>query len=234
MRGKSQHLKVHLIDFVDPKKSTCGYNPLAYLGQKGKTGFSEKEPRSLTHAFVPELDSREPYWSSAARKYIAMLFCYVLNRLPKSQQNLKSVIQLHSSICSDAKAVKEELEHTFEELPADRSKMDSFFEGICKQTFGLMPADRTWASVAYTKLLVQNEQFAEDIQKQIGQKVDVSEIDAEIANYRKRLKQLERSKANLERDIDDIHDNDRNAKRKREDMNLRLDGIYDDMADIEY
>ena len=94
--------KVHLIDFVDPKKSTCGYNPLAYLGQNGKKGFSEKELRSLAHAFVPELDSHEPYWSSAARKYTAMLFCYVLNRLPKSQQNLKSVIQLHSSICSDA------------------------------------------------------------------------------------------------------------------------------------
>ena len=63
--------------------------------------------------------------------------------------------------------------------------------------------------------------------------MDVSGIDAEIANYHKRLKQLERSKANLERDIDDIHDNDRNAERKRKDMNRRLDGIYDEMTDIE-
>lgn len=139
--------KIHLIDFVDPRGSTCGYNPLAYLGQNGRKGFSEKDLRSLAQAFVPELDSNEPYWSSAARKYIAMLFCYVLNRLPKKQQNLRSVIQLHSSICSDAKAVKEELEHYFEELPADKTPGDSFFEGICRQMFGLMNAERTWSCV---------------------------------------------------------------------------------------
>ena len=87
--------------------------------------------------------------------------------------------------------------------------------------------------ITYTKLLVQNEQFAEDIQKQIGEKVDVSEIDAEIANFRKRLKQLERSKSNLEKDIDDIVDEDKSAIRKRKDMNRRLNGIYDEINEIE-
>lgn len=76
-----------------------------------------------------------------------MLFCYVLNRLPKKQQNLQSVIQLHSSICSDARAVWEELERAFEELPTDRSPGESFFENICKQTFGLINAEKTWACV---------------------------------------------------------------------------------------
>lgn len=52
--------------------------------------------------------------------------------------------------------------------------------------------------IEYTKLLVRNQQFAEDIQSQIGQKVDVSEIDIEIQNYRKKLTKLERSKSNLE------------------------------------
>lgn len=145
LREKGFH--VHLIDFVNPKNSTCGYNPLAYLSQNGRKGFSEKDLRSLAQAFVPELDSRDPYWCSAARRYIAMLFCYVLNRLPKRQHNLQSAIQLHSSICSDAKAVREELEHVFEELPADRSSGEAFFENICKQTFGLMDADKTWACV---------------------------------------------------------------------------------------
>lgn len=139
--------KVHLIDFVDPKRSTCGYNPLAYLGKNGRKGFSEKDLRSLAHAFVPELHGDDPYWCSAARRYITMLFSYVLNRLPKRQHNLKSAIQLHSSICSDAKAVREELEHVFEELPADRSPGEIFFENICRQTFGLMDADRTWSCV---------------------------------------------------------------------------------------
>lgn len=139
--------KVHLIDFVNPKRSTCGYNPLAYLGQNGRKGFSEKELRSLAQAIVPELDRNEPYWSSSARKYVTMLLCYVLNRLPKRQHNLQSVIQLHGSVCSDAKAVKEELERFFSELPADRNPEESFFESVCKQTFGLIGSEKTWSCV---------------------------------------------------------------------------------------
>ncbi len=87
--------------------------------------------------------------------------------------------------------------------------------------------------IEYTKLLVRNPQFAEDIQKQIGQKVDVSELDAEMANYRKRLKKLEKSKGNLEKDIDDIADEDRNAERKRQDMNRRLNKLYEEIYNIE-
>lgn len=80
-----------------------------------------------------------------------------------------------------------------------------------------------------TKLLVRNQQFAEDIQSQIGQKVDVSEIDIEIQNYRKKLTKLERSKSNLEQDIDSIYDDDKNAERKRRDMNNRLNKIYEEI-----
>lgn len=87
--------------------------------------------------------------------------------------------------------------------------------------------------IAYTKLLVQNKQFAEDVKKQIGQKIDVSEIDEEIAGYRKYLAKLERSKTNLEHDIDNISSDDKNATRKRKDMNKRLDKIYEDIYSVE-
>ena len=87
--------------------------------------------------------------------------------------------------------------------------------------------------IEYTKLLVRNQQFAEDIQSQIGQKVDVSEIDIEIQNYRKKLTKLERSKSNLEQDIDSIYDDDKNAERKRRDMNNRLNKIYEEIYSIE-
>lgn len=87
--------------------------------------------------------------------------------------------------------------------------------------------------VEYTKLLVRNSRFAEDIQKQIGQKVDVSELDVEIANYHKQLNKLERSKSNLEKDIDDIFDEDKNAERKRQDMNRRLNKLYEEIYNIE-
>ena len=87
--------------------------------------------------------------------------------------------------------------------------------------------------IEYTKLLVRNQQFAEDIQSQIGQKVDVSEIDIEIQNYRMKLTKLERSKSNLEQDIDSIYDDDKNAERKRRDMNNRLNKIYEEIYSIE-
>lgn len=87
--------------------------------------------------------------------------------------------------------------------------------------------------IEYTKLLVRNPQFAKDIQSQIGQKVDVSEIDIELENYRKLIKKLEKSKSNLERDIDGIFDEDKHAERKRQDMNSRLNKIYEEIYNVE-
>lgn len=87
--------------------------------------------------------------------------------------------------------------------------------------------------IEYTKLLVRNPQFAADIEAQIGQQIDVSEIEMEIANYQKRLKQLERSKSNLERDIDAIFDEDDFAERKRQDLNVRLNRLYGEICEVE-
>jgi len=87
--------------------------------------------------------------------------------------------------------------------------------------------------VEFTKLLVKNPQFAEDIQQQLEQKVDIADIQSELDNLHSQLKKLERSKSNLERDIDGIVDEDRNAERKRRDMNNRLNKLYDDICDTE-
>lgn len=87
--------------------------------------------------------------------------------------------------------------------------------------------------IEYTRRLVRDPKFAADIQEKIGQKVDSSEIVREIAGYQATVKKLERSKANLERDIDRIVDDDRNAQRKRDDLNRRLDKIYDEIYDVE-
>ncbi len=86
--------------------------------------------------------------------------------------------------------------------------------------------------IAYTKLLVRNKQFAEDIQSKLGNKTDVTEIDKELDNYHKLIKKLEKSKSNLERDIDAIYDDDKYAERKRQDMNNRLNKIYEEIYDI--
>ena len=82
-------------------------------------------------------------------------------------------------------------------------------------------------------MLVRNKQFTEDIKNQIGHKTDVSEIDAELDNYHKLIKKLEKSKSNLEKDIDAIYDDDKHAERKRQDMNNRLNKIYEEIYNIE-
>ena len=85
--------------------------------------------------------------------------------------------------------------------------------------------------IAYTKLLVQNPQFAADIQRRITSKMDYSGIECEIRNYREYLERLERSKSNLEKDIDSV--TGKYAERKREDLNRRLDKVYEEIYETE-
>ena len=54
-----------------------------------------------------------------------------------------------------------------------------------------------------------------------------------LKNYQKKLTKLEYSKNNLEHDIDNIFDDDKNAERKRRDMNNRLNRLYGEIYDIE-
>ena len=81
--------------------------------------------------------------------------------------------------------------------------------------------------VEYTKRLVHNEKFVDYVKMKIGQSVDVSEIEKELASYDKKLKALERNKKNLERDIDSLLDDDKFANRKRNDK------IYEEMDSVE-
>ncbi|NBH85304.1 recombinase family protein, partial [Lachnospiraceae bacterium] len=85
----------------------------------------------------------------------------------------------------------------------------------------------------YTKKLIKNPRFVEDIQSRIGTSIDISEIEKELQYYKKNLEKLERSKNNLSVDIDNIVESDKHAERKRLDMNKRLNKIYDDIYDVE-
>jgi site-specific DNA recombinase len=87
--------------------------------------------------------------------------------------------------------------------------------------------------IRFTKKLVKNRKFAEDIQNRIGQSVDVGELENELSHYKAGLSKIEKSKENLERDIDNIADSDKYAQRKREDMNKRLNKIYDEIYHFE-
>ncbi|MCM1296283.1 MAG: hypothetical protein NC311_12140 [Muribaculaceae bacterium] len=87
--------------------------------------------------------------------------------------------------------------------------------------------------IEFIKDLVQDELFATEIKKKIGQQVDTSKIDTEIHNYENKLREVELNKARLEREIDSLPIDTAHRERKLHDMTLRLDALYDTVAEIE-
>lgn len=71
------------------------------------------------------------------------------------------------------------------------------------------------------------------IKKKIGLQVDTAKIDTEVYNYETKLKEAELNKARLEREIDSLPIDVTYRERKIHDMTLRLDGLYDTIAEIE-
>jgi type IV secretion system protein VirD4 len=90
---------VLLIDLVNTAKSCC-YNPLNYIRRYEDGSIRESDIKKLATILVPALDSYEPFWEKAATRYISMLIGYVVESLPKKQQNMNSVVQMHQAIQS--------------------------------------------------------------------------------------------------------------------------------------
>lgn len=89
------------------------------------------------------------------------------------------------------------------------------------------------AVVEVIRKLVNNKKFAEVIKAKIGVKVDTASIDKELAECQKMLLQLNTTKRNLENQIDSVSVDDRHYERKISDLQTRLDGMYDKIADLE-
>ena len=131
--------KVDVLHFVNPEKSTCGFNPLSYLKMNKDGNVSQKDVKSLAATLVPILDKRDLYWSLSARKYVAMLIAYVMEMLPEENQNMRSIFSLHMETC--AKRTKEH----FDELCDDEP--NSMFACLYKALSNIYQSDKTWACV---------------------------------------------------------------------------------------
>lgn len=83
------------------------------------------------------------------------------------------------------------------------------------------------------KRLVTDKCFAETIRGKIGKEIDTEELDIEIRNYRKSLRQCEKSKESLEMEIDTLPDDEPHRERKVRDKNRRLNAIYDNIVELE-
>lgn len=103
----------------------------------------------------------------------------------------------------------------------------------CDYSSNLKKSDIEPLIVEIIKELVQDESFASEIKRRIGIKIDTTKLEQEIANYENKLREVELNKAHLEREIDTLPIDVAHRERKLHDMNLRLDGLYDIIVEIE-
>lgn len=104
--------------------------------------------------------------------------------------------------------------------------------GSCRRNG--VPAEEVEKEViSYTKRLLNNPDFAEDIKQRIGQSVDLTEIEHEISTLKKQVAKVEKQVSNVEKDLYDIIEDDRHAERKRAALKKQLDKFYDEQDRLE-
>ena len=81
--------------------------------------------------------------------------------------------------------------------------------------------------------MVQNPTFEAAIREKINSRIDTAELDAELTEMQKRFRQLNGTKAHLGRQIDTLEYDDPHYDRKAQDLQERLDSIYDEIAAVE-
>lgn len=81
--------------------------------------------------------------------------------------------------------------------------------------------------------MVGNPKFASVMQSKINMKVDTASIDKEIENYQKQYTQFSGTKKSIEKQMDSLDFLDKHYERKLNDLQKRLDKMYDYMEDTE-
>lgn len=83
------------------------------------------------------------------------------------------------------------------------------------------------------KEIVSQKYFAEAIKSRIGNLNNNDEIDREIKNFEIKLGEVGLNKARLEKEIDTLPFDTKFRERKLRDLNARLDGMYETIAELE-
>lgn len=81
--------------------------------------------------------------------------------------------------------------------------------------------------------LVNNDKFKTEIGKHIGNSIDTAELDKEHMGLQEKLKQATGAKNKLANQMDNLSVSDKHYDKKYEDMQLRLDKLYDEIEEIE-
>lgn len=81
--------------------------------------------------------------------------------------------------------------------------------------------------------LVTNPKFEQAIRQKIGSRIDTEELETELEQLRKKLRQLNGAKTKLGQQMDSLDVTDKHYDRKYQDMEERLYKLYDDIDSVE-
>ena len=81
--------------------------------------------------------------------------------------------------------------------------------------------------------VVSNPKFATKMKEKINMKVDTTEIDKEIQSYQKELRNSQSIKFKIIEEIDNLEVDDKHYKRRKKDLDDRLNRMYDKIEEIE-
>ena len=126
----------------------------------------------------------------------------------------------------------------------DGSSYRDYFYYVCKHRREidghLCDYRRQWSEDKVNKAveeviikLVQNPKFEAAVREKINARIDTSEIENEIETLKKQRRQVLASKDRLSQQIDTLDIDDRQFERKYQDMQVRLDALYNELDSIE-
>ena len=92
--------RVECLDFVSPRNSTVGYNPLKFVRRNENGSPNEQDIQTIAAVLTPvNGHEHDPYWQYAARTLAVSLISYVLEVNSPEEQTMAQVKELHNSMC---------------------------------------------------------------------------------------------------------------------------------------
>ncbi len=136
---KARGYRVEKIDFVDPERSTIGYNPFMFIRRKKNNEFRDSDIRKIAEAICPLETSDEPIWSQQGQMYLTFAISYVMEMNAERYRNFTALEEVVNRIGTD------DLKNDVFALKCERP--GCLAERIYNKITTLMPAEKMHGSI---------------------------------------------------------------------------------------
>lgn len=241
--GKYPVFNPHLIRMIINNPVYCG--KIAYGRRKTEkvhgTRNDYKQVKSDDYLLVDGIHEAiidDELWEKTQTKIITQAKKYeVVNRRRNMHRHLLSGI-VKCPICGTGMYGNKSIKYK-----KDGTKYKDFFYYACKHRKFIDGQRCTYnkqinedvlngAVIEIISKLINNSKFADMIKDKIDTKIDTTEIDIEISNYEKQLRQQQLVKNNLINEIDMLDPENKHYMEIKNDLNERLYSMYDKIDDV--